>query len=768
MHKFVFTILLLLSLYFTSGAQQLNLYQWKNLQSVRSGYDVAVTPNYIVYNTGVSLMFIDREAHDNYFYLSKIDGLAEAAIQKVIYNDQSASLLVYYSTGAMDIIDQERQITHVYDIKNNSTLVPDKTILSLKSVGAYVYLCMTFGIIEYDMVNRIFTNTLSIAGGVNDLTSQGDKLFLITDNKLYTFNKASQANFAYIGNWQLITTHETAFTALNTWNNEIYAAAGNTLFRLQQDELISVRSFSEIQKIKYLRSDNSNLLIGGSCTGNCLATVILLDKDLNTLPFNQSIINDNLNAVFTDKEIWVADSYHQFRYLDRSSNATHIIDLNRDSPWSNDVFDLKFTSRGLFVAAGSYSRIFLGTDNKVGYSLYDLNEWHTYNLYVDRWFDEPEDIQDIVSIDYNENNDELALGSMHNGLILTRGQDRILYNTENSPLIGLSGDENTERTADVRYDSEGNLWLAMFGRRQVIVVTPDRKFGAFEAPGNVIGFVHTSFDPAGSIRWFSAPEENAVFAYDPGNNLLSSSDDRWGRVNLISDFEKNYLRPTALFTDRNGRLWVGSQSGVFTIDCGSSVFGDSCTARQILVPDGAGVVPLLNGAEITAINEDGAGRKWVGTRQGVFMLNEYGEEVLLHLTADNSPLASDVVTALEIDKQTGNVYIGTDRGIQVYRTDASTGNPIHDQQLVIYPNPVRPEYNGPIIIKGVAGSTNVKIADVNGRLVFETMSLGGQAIWDGRDFQKRKVASGVYYVLATSTGNPENPEGITGQIVFIK
>ena len=444
------------------------------------------------------------------------------------------------------------------------------------------------------------------------------------------------------------------------------------------------------------------------------------------------------------------------------------IDLNRDSPWSNDVFDLKFTSRGLFVAAGSYSRIFLGTDNKVGYSLYDLNEWHTYNLYVDRWFDEPEDIQDIVSIDYNENNDELALGSMHNGLILTRGQDRILYNTENSPLIGLSGDENTERTADVRYDSEGNLWLAMFGRRQVIVVTPDRKFGAFEAPGNVIGFVHTSFDPAGSIRWFSAPEENAVFAYDPGNNLLSSSDDRWGRVNLISDFEKNYLRPTALFTDRNGRLWVGSQSGVFTIDCGSSVFGDSCTARQILVPDGAGVVPLLNGAEITAINEDGAGRKWVGTRQGVFMLNEYGEEVLLHLTADNSPLASDVVTALEIDKQTGNVYIGTDRGIQVYRTDASTGNPIHDQQLVIYPNPVRPEYNGPIIIKGVAGSTNVKIADVNGRLVFETMSLGGQAIWDGRDFQKRKVASGVYYVLATSTGNPENPEGITGQIVFIK
>lgn len=769
MQNIFFTCILIFFLHAGTEAQDLNLYQWKNLQSVRSGYDVTITPNYIVYNTTVNLMFIDRDNYDNYFYLSKIDGLAEASIQKIIYNINAAALLIYYTSGALDIIDKERNISHVNDIKNNSTLVPDKTILNLKSNGNYIYLCMTFGMIEYDIVNRIFTNTLSVQGGINDVAARGNELFIINKNNLYSFDRSTGANLSYIGNWNLIQQNSSDFTAIDNQENVIYVSMENTLARLESDgDLTTIISFPEIEKIKYIRSDNNYLLISGSCSGNCIAKVILLDKENKRVSFNESIINDNLNAAFTDNAIWFADSYHQFRYMDLTGFATHTIDLNQYSPWSNQVFDLKFSSEGLFAAAGSYSRIFLGTDNRSGYSYYNYNEWQSFNSFNTPWFESPEPILDIVAVDYNEATKELALGSMRNGLIVINGDERKLYNSENSPMIGITGDETTERVADVRYDDAGNLWLAMFGKKQVIVMTPDKRFAAFQAPGNITGFVHTSFDPAQSIRWFSAPEENAVFAYDPGSNLLSSSDDRWGRVNLLSEYEQNYLRPTAMFTDQNGRLWVGTQSGVFTIDCGSSVFGDSCTARQILVPDGTKVAPLLNGAEITTINEDGASRKWIGTHQGIFMLDEYGEEVLLHLTAENSALASNTVNTLEIDQKTGNVYIGTDHGIQVYRTDASIGNLIHDKQLVIYPNPVRPDYHGPIIIKGLAQSTNVKIADVNGRLVFETMSLGSQAIWDGLDFQKRKVASGVYYVLATSTGNLENPEGITGQIVFIK
>jgi hypothetical protein len=51
---------------------------------------------------------------------------------------------------------------------------------------------------------------------------------------------------------------------------------------------------------------------------------------------------------------------------------------------------------------------------------------------------------------------------------------------------------------------------------------------------------------------------------------------------------------------------------------------------------------------------------------------------------------------------------------------------------------------------------------------FETMSQGGQAIWYGKDFNGRRVASGVYYVLGTTTLNKENPQGIIGKIIFYK
>jgi len=70
---------------------------------------------------------------------------------------------------------------------------------------------------------------------------------------------------------------------------------------------------------------------------------------------------------------------------------------------------------------------------------------------------------------------------------------------------------------------------------------------------------------------------------------------------------------------------------------------------------------------------------------------------------------------------------------------------------------VRPDYDGPIAIKGLARDATVKITDISGQLVFETKALGGQAIWDGRDYNSRKANSGVYLVFATSrnSGNPD-------------
>ena len=94
--------------------------------------------------------------------------------------------------------------------------------------------------------------------------------------------------------------------------------------------------------------------------------------------------------------------------------------------------------------------------------------------------------------------------------------------------------------------------------------------------------------------------------------------------------------------------------------------------------------------------------------------------------------------------------MGTSFGLMSYRNDAVEGGFVHKEDIYAYPNPVQPDYTGPIAIKGLAQNANVKITDVEGRLVFETKALGGQAIWDGRDYNKEKVESGVYLVFSTS------------------
>ena len=80
---------------------------------------------------------------------------------------------------------------------------------------------------------------------------------------------------------------------------------------------------------------------------------------------------------------------------------------------------------------------------------------------------------------------------------------------------------------------------------------------------------------------------------------------------------------------------------------------------------------------------------------------------------------------------------------------------------------MRPDYDGPIAIKGLARDALVKITDTNGNIVFESRALGGQAIWDGRDFSGRRVSTGVYLVFAANTRNVEAGDAIVTKILFI-
>ena len=146
---------------------------------------------------------------------------------------------------------------------------------------------------------------------------------------------------------------------------------------------------------------------------------------------------------------------------------------------------------------------------------------------------------------------------------------------------------------------------------------------------------------------------------------------------------------------------------------------------------------------------DGANRKWFGTTNGVFVQSPDALTQVANYKSSNSPLFDDDITNIAVNNATGEVWIGTEKGLISLRGEAIAGTRVNSQHPYAYPNPVRPGYDGPIAIYGLGRDANVKITDVAGQLVYEGKALGGQAIWNGRDYLGRRVASGVYLVYAT-------------------
>jgi len=175
---------------------------------------------------------------------------------------------------------------------------------------------------------------------------------------------------------------------------------------------------------------------------------------------------------------------------------------------------------------------------------------------------------------------------------------------------------------------------------------------------------------------------------------------------------------------------------------------------------------LLETEVVTAIAVDGANRKWIGTQKaGVFLMSEDGTEQILHFDENSSPLLSNNITSIAINHETGEVFFGTDKGIISYKSTATKGSDkFKKEDVYAYPNPVREDYEGIIAIKGLVTNAVVKITDISGTLIYETIAEGGQAIWNGKNFNGEKAHTGVYLVFAS---NEDGSETIVTKILVI-
>ncbi len=261
---------------------------------------------------------------------------------------------------------------------------------------------------------------------------------------------------------------------------------------------------------------------------------------------------------------------------------------------------------------------------------------------------------------------------------------------------------------------------------------------------------------------------NGLIVYDTRGTINDYTDDRQISINKSTTESMISNNVTALKTDLDGNVWVGTDQGPVVFECSSGIFDGNCTpTRKKTVLEGIAAY-VLDQVNITSIEIDGANRKWIGSTSGLYVLSSSGEEELMHFTEDNSPLFDNIITALSYNGESGEMIIGTAKGILSYKTKTLEGKIRNSPYAFAYPNPVPPDYSGPIAVKGLARDANVKITDIAGNLIYETKALGGQAIWNGRDLHGTRVGSGVYTIFSTGTNNFDTPEAIALKIFIVR
>ena len=408
---------------------------------------------------------------------------------------------------------------------------------------------------------------------------------------------------------------------------------------------------------------------------------------------------------------------------------------------------------GVILAPGALTDLWTKTFVADGASVYSDQDWTNFN------FERLYSTTDIIDAAFNISATgvcELYFSSWGKGLIKLEGiggpefTDTIaFYNTTNTNgvLKGVNGNANDLRTGGIAFDENGTLWGV-----QSLVSTPlfsvdqEGVFNAYSlSPGADAVALKDIAVQDGMI--FIQSRTNGLYGYTEidGVGIKRQIRSGIGNGNLPSD------KVLSLAFDNDGELWIGTDEGLVVLYSPKNVFDGAGNreARPILFEEDGVVQKLLGENPVSAIHVDGGNRKWLGTRgAGLFLVSPDGLQTIHQFTAENSPLLSNNILSIATDPTTGEVLIATDAGLIGFRGDATPGYRGFSPELHLYPNPVRPGYDGPIFIQGNSEDARIKITDVSGALVYEMQAAGGQAQWSGTKLDGNPVASGVYIIYA--------------------
>lgn len=733
---------------------------WRSHLSYESMVAITESEDAVFYASTQAILKVYKE-DQSLEHLNKVSGLSDMRIKTIEYNRSEHILVIAYVNGNIDLLHDNGYVVNLSAIVSNNNIIGDKSIHQIYCSGKQIYFSCSFGLVVYDLDIGAFSQTTFTPSDVNACTQYGDTLFMATNQGIYK-GILDGRNLLDFGTWQLqgsltglnVTTYSSR--NLIAFNNKVYAAVGDTLYQYYSGswhhfsgydvaaaQAISVwgqtPSTGFVPYYKMSLSYKQDQLI---ITTNTPAYYLIDETNrIETKSYARSWRVKDI-VIDQDNIYWAADEgymHRDFKYI------------KPNAPRSNTVADMHVDEDGtLWVALSPYNTItayFSGT----GFASYKEGEWKEFSARTNAITDT---FWDPIRITSNPVNNKIYVGSFMSGLLEMDADENVLTYDQYSagvPLEGTNGDGARTRIQGLAVDEDGNVWMANSGNFDA-TLTVKRRDGSWKAFAsnffqNQIQLEDVVIDRNG-YKWVKHIT-GKVSVFDSGD-LDDDSDNR-----SIQLGDNNTVLPNndieCLTADKKGTVWVGTNAGITIFNCSSNVFDGGCTGNRPVISQDDFNGYLLEGETVLDIAVDGGNRKWVGTRNGLFLLSADGYEQLAYFTKENSPLFDNEVNHLAIDGLTGTIYISTGSGIQSFRGEATTGQTrMKKENVVVFPHPVEPGYTGPIAISNLVDEANVKITDASGRLVYETTALGGQAIWNGTDYTGRRAQSGVYLVFVVN------------------
>jgi hypothetical protein len=739
-----------------ANAQQVGVGQWRDHLPYNKGLSVAPAGNrvYIAAETGV---FYYDLLDNSVTRLSKVSGLSDIGATVVRYNKNLKTLVIGYNNGNMDLIIDGTTIENYSDIKRSTSILGKKTINNVMFIGEKAYISTNFGISVFNIPNKEFEETYIIGPNgsninINQTATDGTYLYAATDIGLY---KAALSNpfLNDFNNWTIDTDlpngTNNRINAVVYVHNKLYANYSNltistdTCFVFNGTNWVD-RSADFHYRTNTLVASNDKLIV------TCFLGAYVYDAN-GALQTQVTVLNDGtLNpneAAYDDLgNLWLADKNNGAYVLGGNLPEQRVTPIG---PQQKGTLSMVFNKGKLWTVPGG--TIYYQSPYNFGQvSMYDGTNWMNRTRATDTVLNNSWDYM-TAAIDPTDPS-HAYFTSWGRGLVEFKNNEFIRYTAANSNNTILVGQGQTF-TAGAAFETNGTLWFTnAFNQSGIIRRTKDGTFTAFNF-GTLLNNKFTgpvTIDSYGQ-KWVVLARGGGILVFKDESGTIPSNKRR-----LLTTSAGAGALPDedvrVVVEDLDGQVWVGTGKGVCVFYSPEAIFsGSNFDAQKPGIVEGGFFYPLLENEKITCMVVDGANRKWIGTEKGgVFLISADGSQQIYNFNIDNSPLLSNTIFSIAINSETGEVFIATDEGLVSYRGDATDGLDTYGK-VYAFPNPVRPNYTGPIAIKGLVRDADVKITDIAGRVIYQTKANGGTAVWNGNSFNGDRAKTGVYLVFTTNT-----------------